>query len=198
MSVPVDRQKLPSRQAGAGLGEAISALVDDDVALLHRIAREDREAFRDFHERWSQRLLGILRRKCRRPETAEEVLQEVFLTVWRKASTFNAERGDVGGWLYTICSHRAVDRFRRAPPSTVSLDKAPEPITRRPAFRDSRLDLEDALQRLKSDEREAVEIAYFGGLTYEETARHLGVPLGTLKSRIRSGLRKLATVLSKG
>lgn len=156
---------------------------------MRRIAAGDREAFHGLYRRWAGRLLAVLRRQCSAPGEAEDLLQEVFLTVWRKAPSFDGSRGDVGGWLYVICRHRAIDRFRRRRPSE-PLEDFDMPVA--DASPELRVDLEQALAHLEPRESIALKLAYFGGLTYEETARHLQVPVGTLKSRIRTGLRKMA------
>ena len=164
----------------------------DDARLMRRIAKEDREAFHGLYQRWAGRLLGVLRRQCSGPGEAEDLLQEVFLTVWRKAPSYDHSRGDVGGWLYAICRHRAIDRFRRHKPSE-PLDGFDMPVPAKTP--ELRVDLEQALAHLEPRESIALRLAYFGGLTYEETAHRLEVPVGTLKSRIRTGLRKMARQL---
>ncbi len=173
----------------------LNTKVDDDSDLMMRIGQGDREAFHNLYQRWAGRLLSILLRQYGSQSEAEDLLQDVFLTVWRKASSYHASRGDVGGWLYTVCRHRAIDRFRRGRP-TEDLERVAEPST--PACRtpELRVDLEQALGTLEHRERIAVQLAYFGGFTYEETAHRLDVPVGTLKSRIRNGLRKMAKELS--
>lgn len=165
----------------------------EDARLMRRIAEGDRDAFHHFYQRWAGRLLGVLRRQCSGPGEAEDLLQDVLLTVWRKAPSYNVSRGDVGGWLYTICRHRAVDRFRRRKPSE-PLEGVDIPISAKTP--ELRVDLEQALAQLEPRESAALRLAYFGGLTYEETAQRLEVPIGTLKSRIRTGLRKMARHLA--
>ncbi len=163
----------------------------DDVALLHAIAGGDEGAFRAFYHRYAGRTLGLLRRLCADAAVAEDLLQEAFLTVWRKASTYRVDRGDPAGWLYVITRNKALDYSRRKAP-VVPMDA--EETSKWPApsrQRDLGLSLRQALAKLKDGEREALVTAYFGGFTYQESADYLSVPLGTLKSRIRTGLRKL-------
>jgi RNA polymerase sigma-70 factor (ECF subfamily) len=161
-----------------------------DVELLERIAGRDRLAFRTFYDRHAPRTHGVVRHLCGSDEAAEDLLQDVFLLVWRKAASFRAERGDVGGWLYTICRNRATDSFRRADKScqfdtgeVLTLPAQPAPVED-----EVRMTLRKMLGALAPDQREAVDLAYFGGLTYAETAQQLNVPLGTLKSRVRAAL----------
>ncbi len=164
-----------------------------DAMLLRAIAGRDSEAFHCFYVRWSSQLLAVLRHLARSDQVAEDVLQEVFLAVWRRASSYDPTRGDVGGWLYIICRNRWVDFLRRSRAGDLSENDLPEPQA--PAVihrRELSLDLQQAFAELRDEERDALLLAFFGGLTHEETAERLDLPLGTLKSRIRLGLRKLA------
>jgi RNA polymerase sigma-70 factor (ECF subfamily) len=171
-------------------------LSDDE--LVARIGDADREAFRCFYERYAPRLLAYVRQLSRQRENPEDILQEVFLTVWRKAATYRPERGDVAGWLYTITRNRLVDRWRRKggveESSAVDLQGLASP-GRDNAGLVLDLSIRQALGVLTPEQREAIELAYFGGLTYDETARRLDLPLGTLKSRIRVGLARMRELL---
>ena len=163
-----------------------------DAALLRRIAGGDETAFKSFYSRYSGRVLKMLRQMCGERALAEDLLQEAFLAVWRKASTYRPDRGAPAGWLFAITRNKVLDHRRRKKAPTVDIDaetSSQVPAPSRP--RDLRLSLEQALTRLKAVESEALRLAYFGGLTYQESAQQLEVPLGTLKSRIRTGLRKL-------
>lgn len=172
------------------LGPPISSGASDEL-VLRRIAGGDARALEELYGLYAGRVLAMLRQLARDATTAEDLVQEVFLAVWRKAATFDSSRGDVAGWLFTICRHKFID-FRRRHNPTVELDAmVMEPVAPSPP-RDLRIMLEKAMADLSTGEREALTLAYFGGLTYEETAERLGLPLGTLKSRIRAGLRKIA------
>jgi len=169
-----------------------------DIDLVLRIGQADRDAFRLFYERYAGRLLAYVRQISRDREVAEDVVQEVFLAVWRKAASYRPERGDVPGWLYTITRNRVVDRWRRKG-GMVEDDgfdllalEAPERGDEGHAVD---LSVRQALAALTVEQRQAIELAYFGGLTYEETANRLQLPLGTLKSRIRAGLARMRGVL---
>ncbi len=166
-----------------------------DAALLGRIAGGDIEAFQSFYGRYAGRVLAYARQISRQGDAAEDVTQEVFVAVWRRAASYRPERGDVTGWLYTITRNKLVDLWRRKG-ETLDLGELDE---RRLAEAmepgDLHLALRQALSHVAPDQRRAIEMAYFGGLTYEETARRLELPLGTLKSRIRSGLRTLRSLL---
>lgn len=160
----------------------------DDGTLLTAIAEGNRDAFRLFYERHSDKVAAALRQLCRAP-LPEDLFQEVFLTVWRKAGTFDSGRGDVGGWLFTICRNKVYDQFRRSEPPAVELTDRDFPFSSPDGA--LRLSLEAAMDDLRPGERNALWMIYFGGFTYDQAAERLDVPLGTLKSRLRSALRKL-------
>ena len=170
----------------------------DDVALLALVARGDIESFQTFHERWAGRVLAYVRRLSRSRELDEDVVQDVFLSVWRKAGSYRPERGDVAGWLYTMTRNKLVDLWRRAGLDAESDEELARLTVDREAGGDLLLTVQQALSRVETEQRRAIEMAYFGGLTYEETARRLALPVGTLKSRIRAGLRTMRSVLEAG
>jgi RNA polymerase sigma-70 factor, ECF subfamily len=170
-----------------------------DETLLAATACGDLDAFHTFYERHAGRVLAYARRISRDAALAEDVTQEVFTAVWTRAGTFQPDRGGTSAWLYTLTRNKLVDHWRRlgrdcdmeplddlAIPAAVSGD------------RDLRLTLRQALARVAPEQRQAIETAYFGGLTYEETASQLDLPVGTLKSRIRVGLRALREALGNG
>lgn len=172
-----------------------------DLLLLARIAEGDLEAFQMFYDRYAGRVLAYVRQLSRHREGAEDVVQEVFVAVWRRAASFRPERGDPAGWLYTVTRNKLVDLWRRQGETAVSLDEAKpasEPAAPAGERGDLRLTMHQALARVAPEQRRAIEMAYFGGFTYEETAQRLDLPVGTLKSRIRSGLKSLRTVLERG
>lgn len=172
-------------------GSGREGLAREEV-VLHRIAAGDAVALEELYRLYSGRVLGFLRQLCRDVEVAEDLLQEVFMAVWRKAATFDASRGDVAGWLFTICRHKWIDCRRRRHP-VAELDAMEYDPPAPGVSRDLRILLDKAMKVLSDAERQALNLAYFGGLTYEETAIELALPLGTLKSRIRAALRKVAS-----
>jgi RNA polymerase sigma-70 factor (ECF subfamily) len=176
------------------LKETASPLSDTD--LLARIAAGDLDAFHIFYQRHAGRVLSYVRRLAHDTGQVEDIAQEVFLAVWRKAGTFRPDRGEPLGWLYTLTRNKAVDAWRRPElraeqPETESA--ATHAVHQTPG--DLPLILREALDRLRPEQRDALDLAYFGDLTYEETAQALAVPVGTLKSRIRVGLRALRVML---
>ena len=181
------------------MGQAQPEDPESGAALLRRIAGGDIEAFQAFYRLHAGRVLAYARQLSRRPELAEDVAQEVFAAVWRKAASFQADRGDPLGWLYTITRNKLVDLWRKSG-ETAGLDelqwqRIPVPEDAGSGRSELLLTMRQALTQVSPDQRAAIEMAYFGGLTYEETAERLRLPLGTLKSRIRSGLRTLRSVL---
>lgn len=172
----------------------------DDSALLASIARGDIEAFQVFYDRYAARVTSYVRQLSRDRESIEDLVQEVFVSVWRKAGSYSPERGDAAGWLYTMTRNKLVDQWRRMREKAVELDamQSWEMPAIAPPEEDLFLSVRQALFQVAPDQREAIEMAYFGGLTYEETAVRLDLPVGTLKSRIRAGLRSLRSVLDAG
>jgi RNA polymerase sigma-70 factor (ECF subfamily) len=166
-----------------------------DLFLLARIAEGDLEAFHTFYDRYAGRVLAYVRQLSRNRDGAEDVVQEVFVAVWRRAASFRPDRGDPAGWLYTITRNKLVDLWRRQGETAVAMDEMSEPAMPVQERGDLRLTMHQALARVAPEQRRAIEMAYFGGFTYEETAQRLDLPVGTLKSRIRSGLKSLRAVL---
>lgn len=171
--------------------------------LLVATGEGDRRAFEDLYGQVSPRVMGIVLRVVRDRSLAEEVVQEVLVEVWRKASRFDPTRGSAMGWIATLAHRRAVDRVRS---EQASRDRD-ERVTRRDQTRpfdavadevEVRLDhwqVRQALATLTARQREAIELAYFAGHTYRDVARILDVPEGTAKSRLRDGLLRLRTAL---
>jgi RNA polymerase sigma-70 factor (ECF subfamily) len=166
-----------------------------DGALLVRIAEGDLPSFQAFYGRHAGRVLAYARQLSRNHDVAEDLVQEVFVVVWRRAASYRADRGEPAGWLYTITRNKLVDHWRRMGDSMGygEIDERHLAEPERPG--DLHISVRQALSRVEPEQRRAIELAYFGGLTYEETARRLDLPLGTLKSRIRSGLKTLRSLL---
>lgn len=162
----------------------------DDAALLAGVGEGSADSFQSFYGRHAGRVLAYAQKLCGDRTLAEDVAQDVFLAVWRKASSYRVDRGDVSGWLYTITRNRVLDRWRREgrSPATADVDLTLLESAPTGVANEMRLSLERALDSLRSEHRTALRLAYFGGFSYEETAVRLGLPVGTLKSRIRAAL----------
>jgi RNA polymerase sigma-70 factor (ECF subfamily) len=175
------------------------------AAWLAEIAHGDLAAFQRLYQRFAPALLSYARRCCREAVVAEDVVQEVFVTVWQKARSYQPDRGDVASWLYTIARNKLIDHWRRAGGAVAASapsNRGAFDFEKLPARADPRCDLlltlRKVLAQVTPEQRTAIELAYFGGLTYEETAERLRLPLGTLKSRIRIGLKTMRTLLESG
>lgn len=165
-----------------------------------RIESRDSDALGDLYDRHASRLLGLAHRIVGATGEAEEVLQEVFLWVWRSASGFDASRGTVLAWLLMATRSRAIDRLRaRRPAARAGLravETMPDPASSQDVESDSvnrqwEQVCRTAIADLPEDQRRALELAYFEGLTHQEISERTATPLGTVKTRVRLGLMKL-------
>ncbi len=172
-----------------------------DRALMRRVAAGDQEALSELMGRWSRPVYSLAFRILRSAEAAEEVTQDVFLKVWRHASVFEEQRGAFSSWVLTMTHHGAIDSLRRARARgsavTSVLDNvvsATLPSPRTGVSPWQRMRLEEALKSLPERQRQVVELAYYGGHTREEMARILEEPVGTVKTRLRDAIQRLAQV----
>jgi len=183
----------------------VATVTDDaDRAALERIARGELGALDDLYERYKTMAYSIAYRITNDAALAEDVVQDAFLGAWRNAARYVAGRGSVKTWLLSIVHHRAIDAVRRrratvdlpettdAPPSALRLPDVWADVS---ASLDA-AEVRAALAALTDVQREAIELAYFGGLTQVEIADRTGTPLGTVKSRMRLGLLAMRRVLS--
>jgi RNA polymerase sigma-70 factor (ECF subfamily) len=171
--------------------------------LLAQVALGNRAAFETLYRETSPRLFGICLRVLPERAEAEEVLQEVFTAVWRKASQFEPTRAAAMSWLGMMARNKAIDRLRAMPARAVRAslqfaqeveDPGPSPAQQVEALTE-RERLERCLEQLEPRRRSLIREAFFGGLTYEELAAHLQAPLGSIKSWIRRGLLQLRACL---
>jgi RNA polymerase sigma-70 factor, ECF subfamily len=182
-----------------------SAEAVPDEQLIEAVARGDRAAFETLYDRYAPAVFGLALRTLRDRESAEEAVQEVFWRVWQRSKSFDRNRA-FAPWVFGIAHNYCIDELRRrkARPQSVYEDEE-HPILSGIAdsvdVADAALDSEQrrivqgALQQLPSEQRQALELAYFGGLTQQEIAARLGNPLGTIKTRMRLGLQKLRSIL---
>jgi len=173
-----------------------------DEALVALVARADEDALAELYDRVSRIAYGLALRVLRDERHAEDAVQEAFLQVWRSAATLRAERAKASTWILTLVHRRAVDLVRReerrqADPLTddSALGEAPEDTEEAAWLRFERERVQLALKQLPDVQREALELAYYGGFSQSELAERLGVPLGTIKSRMFAGLARLRELL---
>ena len=185
----------------------VATVVDDaDRAVLGRIADGELRALDELYERYKTMAYSIAYRITNDATLAEDVVQDAFLGAWRNAARYLEERGSVKTWLLAIVHHRAIDSVRRRRPTAELPEREaiPPAELRLPdvwAEVSSRLDVDtvrDALATLSDVQREAIELAYFGGLTQQEIAQRTDTPLGTVKSRMRLGLLAMRRNLEGG
>jgi RNA polymerase sigma-70 factor (ECF subfamily) len=176
-----------------------------DGDLLVGVKAGDAAAFALLYDRHSRAAYGLAHRILGEATAAEDVVQEAFLTVWRQAATYGPERGTVRAWLLAIVHHRAIDHVRRRSyreERLLALDAVADPPDSADTWEQARQSVEgqhvrEALEHLPPDQRRSITLAYFGGYTHDEIARLLGVPLGTVKGRLRIGLQKMRGYLDK-
>ena len=163
-------------------------------SLLQKLAQGDKTALAEFYDLYSGLVNGMALRILRDVADAEDVVQEVFLQAWRQAERYDAGRGTPEAWLCTMARTRALDRLRRR---AARREDAPEaaPVPRLLPRNEEALAVRKALDGLSADQRRAVELAYYGGLTQSEIAEALGEPLGTIKTRIRTAMMRLREAL---
>ena len=172
----------------------------EDEYLLERIAAGDHDAFEILYRRYARPVLALAQRRLGDAGRAEDALQEAFVSVWRSASTYRRERGTATTWLFTVARNAIADRGRRRPepPSEPAdqpaSDAGPDELAEREWLR---WRVHSALEQLAEGERELIVLAYWGGLSQSEIAERLDIPLGTVKTRTRAALSRLATLLDE-
>ena len=173
------------------------------VALLVASAQQDQRAFAELYRRTSSRLFGVCLRMLRERAEAEEVLQEGYTTVWRRAGTFDASKASAITWLVTMARNKSIDRLRQHREMATDddfvldmVDDGPSPSASAEASQE-RLRLERCLDGLEPQQKSAVREAFFSGVTYNDLAARCRVPLGTMKSWIRRSLIRLRICLEQ-
>ena len=171
---------------------------DTDAHLLVRVAERDREAFELLYGRYVRPIFGLALRRLRDRQRAEDAVQETFAAVWRSAASYRPERGPAAPWLYAVARNAIVDRLRaRVEPAS----EVPEMVSAEPGPLDRAeasfvaWRVHRALEELPEKEREVLELAYWSEMSQSEVADYLNIPLGTVKTRTRSALSRLAGLL---
>ncbi len=182
------------------MGGDLTHLSDEAVVAL--LARSDDLALAELYDRFGRVAYGLALRILRDAALAQDAVQEAFLAAWRQAASFDPSRAKPSTWLLTLVHRRAVDLVRREERRRGDpLDEAPHPSSgatdEEATRREQRRAVQEALRKLPPEQREALELAYYGGLTQSQLAERLGVPLGTIKSRMFGGLARLRQLLAE-
>lgn len=185
--------------AAPRIASVVALRRDPDGELVARVARGDRRAFEALYGRYVRSVYALALRRLGDRDSAEDAVQETFAAVWRSARTYRPERGPAAPWLFSIARNAAVDRLRARVPLAEPLETAdggPGPSER--AERDwLSWRVHRALEELPEAEREVLALAYWGGRSQSEISGELGIPLGTVKTRTRSALARLASLLEE-
>jgi RNA polymerase sigma-70 factor (ECF subfamily) len=167
---------------------------EDDSSLLALVQSGNEQAMASLFDRYSKVVYSVALRVLRDPASAEDVLQEVFMQIWRNPDSFTAARGSLGGWLSIVSRNRSIDTLRRKRP-TVDVDNVPLASSFNLANEAETNSLMErargVIHKLPTEQRKTLEMAFFDGLTHSEIAEMTGDPLGTVKTRIRSALLTL-------
>ncbi len=166
----------------------------DEMRLVARVRAGDQQALAELYDRYSHVVYGVALRILQDTGAAEDILQDIFLQLWRRPDAFDSSRGSLAAWLAVIARHRSIDRLRRRRPETdieecvIAGGVDPRDETERSLVIEK---VRVVMNEMSSDQRTAMEMAFFQGLTHSEIAEKTGEPLGTIKTRIRSGLQML-------
>ena len=192
------RLDLPRAPGKASISQ-VSADSRTDAELIGLVAAGDHRAFEELHRRYARPVLGIALRRIGDRGRAEDATQDTFASLWRSAGRFDPTRGKATSWLFTVARNAIVDGLRRRPEPTV--DTPPDVPERGPGPDDAAESewvswrVHRAIETLPDQERTLIELAYWSGLSQSEIADHLSIPLGTVKTRTRSALQRLADEL---
>jgi RNA polymerase sigma factor (sigma-70 family) len=184
-----------------GRQESEAAREPSDEQVLEAVGRGDDDALGVLYDRFGRLAYRLAFRILRDRALAEDAVQEAFLAVWRSADAYKRERAKPSTWILTVVHRRAVDlvrreQIRRGEPLEVAPEPSVGPVDEDAVLRDRRAAVQAALTELPGEQRQALELAYYGGLTQSELAERLGVPLGTVKSRMFAGLGRLRELLA--
>jgi RNA polymerase sigma-70 factor, ECF subfamily len=182
----------------------LRVLADEDLMQLVRDG--EARAFEVIFDRHAQRAFSLAYRMCGRRALAEDVVQEAFLSLWRSGARYDPARGSVRSWVLSVVHNRAIDAFRREAVKESRDVRDDRLLERTPSLqlthieverRDDAQQVRGALGELPAEQRQVIELAYFGGFTHSQIAETLGLPAGTVKGRMRLGLTKMRLVLGE-
>ena len=177
-----------------------------DEMLMARIQASDADALGLLHDRYAGMIKGLIMKVLYNDAEADDLLQEIFMEVWNRAASYSVEKGKALGWMITLARRRAIDRLRKRDTYCRATDRLAEETKNRPhdwvshveedlAQSEMREHLQRVLETLPVAQRQAIELAYYKGMSQREIALHTGIPLGTIKTRLELGLKKLSEAL---
>jgi RNA polymerase sigma-70 factor, ECF subfamily len=181
-----------------------AAIAEGDAELVRRLQKRDPQALGELYDRYGRLAYSLIYRIVRDAGTAEDLVQETFLRVWNRVQGFDGDRGALGGWLLAVARHRAIDYTRSVAgrmANAVELEENTHPslyldMEKEVLHSDQARRLRKAMEKLNANQRSAIELAYFEGLSQTEMAERLGQPLGTVKTWVRTALKHLREELS--
>ncbi len=183
---------------------AVDARRADEAALLGRIRDRDERAIEALYDRYSGPLYSLAYQVTGGDRFAQDVVQEVFVAVWKNAGRFDPARGSLSSWLFALARHKAIDLVRKeanvrrhTTDVDLALEEAADDVDQETWLRVRRNAVRAAMAELPEAQRTALELAFFGGLTHVEVSETLGIPLGTAKTRIRTALLRLRDILGQ-
>lgn len=182
----------------------IASLFEVDPSLMVQIAAGDHAALRRLYERLGPRVRAVATKVLGNPSDADDVVQETFVEIWNRAHAFDPDRGSLVTWVTMLAHRRAIDRLRRrgtrptaAPPSAAAEVSSGDSPQESAEQRQARARIARALDELPAEQRQAIELMYFQGMSQSEAADHLGAALGTFKSRVRAAMARLGALLDE-
>jgi RNA polymerase sigma-70 factor (ECF subfamily) len=199
MELVLEAPRLPRAPAAATM-RAVAANDCTDGELIRRTGNGDRGAFEVLYQRYSRPVFGLALRRLGDRGRAEDAVQETFTSIWRAARSYRPERGPGAPWLYAVARNAIIDRSRarNEPPTEAPEEASPDPgPPERAEAGWTAWRIHRALEELSPNERSVVELAYWSGLSQSEIAEYLGIPLGTVKTRTRAALARLADELEE-
>lgn len=187
---------------------AVEFNLNNEIELIDRIANKDRKAIAELYDRYAKLIYSLIFKIVKKKDDTEEVMQEVFLQIWEKAPSFDANKGNVYVWIVTMTRNKSIDRLRSKrykqdklnsdiEPFTLFLPSADADALDQAVASEQAVRLQQALTELPDNQRELLEQSYFEGYSQSELAERHNLPLGTVKTRMRSGLKKLKDVLTE-
>jgi RNA polymerase sigma-70 factor, ECF subfamily len=198
-ALTLTRPVLPRARGRVSISQVVHTSLTDGE-LIERVGDGDRDAFEELYRRYTRPVLGLALRRLGDRGRAEDALQEAFAAIWRSASSYDRERGQGGAWLYAVARNAIVDSARKRPEPPMDAPEEPSSVE----GPDERAEaswlawrVHSAIEQLPDHERPVIELAYWGGLSQREISTFLGVPLGTVKTRTRTALARLADLLEE-